>query len=384
MSDPSLPLFESTPLFTRVEMSGDAMETLNQSLDLIDLDNQPARKIDSTHENILLISDTIDNDLDSTPKVHDTDASDNTKKSANDSVKSSDTFRSATPPESPELKAKKSAKLPLQTVEQKKDDGDIFDQTLLNGIKLVKIAINHKSKPQLVIRDEDKLRLMNISGGGVSKKGYIRWECNQRTCPGKLKTQLRKEIEIDDYIEAVKIGSRFRFKLRDGTSLKAEDLTKIERTPHNCMEKAEARMVLNQITQECQNLVAALPARPLKRPRPSEIKQMAVKAVYDKMDEKKLKEKPLKIPPTIIPRKVARMLRQKYSKLTTDINSSNKATYEFEDDMFSGNFKLDDKLAKSTKNNSLLFYSPHLLKHLTDGTHMGISDGKGFIAWHYR
>ena len=384
LSDPSLPLFESTPLFTRVEMSGDVLDSLNQSIDLMDLDNQPKCRTDSTHENILLISDTIDSDaVDTTPKVDDSVSSNHTIQSTGNSVESFDPTRPATPPPKSSLKSKraKSVKLPLKTVEQK-SNGDIFDQSLLNGITLVKIAINNKGRPQLIIRDEDKLRCMNISGGGVSKKGFIKWECNQRICSGKLKTKLREEIKVDDYVEAVKIGSRFRFQLKDGTSLKAEHLSKIERTPHNCLEKAEARMVLNKISQECENLVAALPERPLKRPRPSEIKQMAVKTVYDQMDEEKLKNKPLKLPPTTIPRKVARMLRQKYSKLTTDINLSNKMEYEFEEDMYTGNFKLDDKLAKSTKNNSLLFYSPHLLKHLTTGDHMGISDGKGSIAKH--
>ena len=156
----SLPLMESTPLVASVEMSASTLETLNQSIDLLDLDNQPNETAEITHENILLVSNTL---VDSDDTM---DVSENvTNRPGTSSIEneSANLFldRPATPP-SIQKRAQKPVRLPLQSAGQAQDDGDIFDQSLVNEINLEKIVLNQKGNPQLIIRDEEKLRCMNI------------------------------------------------------------------------------------------------------------------------------------------------------------------------------------------------------------------------------
>ena len=389
-SHSTLPLHESTPITAAVSAEVVDLDFLNRSVDLLDLDNQEPEnthvQADPTHENILLVSDTLECTEDATSNesfvrpdspIHDSEEAPSVNVQPSEpsgSEASSSCFDNSSISQTRgKGSTNKHVRLPLNTADRSQQSGPRLNQTLIKEIDLEKIVKSQKGKIQLVIRDNGRLRALNIEGGGVSKKGYIKWECCERSCPGKLKTQILGNYE--DFIESYKVGTRLRFKLKDDILLTTDDLKKIERTPHTCTDKYENKCVLNRISQECEKIVASLPEKPLKRPQVSAVKEQAINTIYAQLNEESLKRKPLNLPPTTIPRKVARLIREKYSSCDAEINQSNKKLYEFDESMYDGHFVLDDVLAKNTENDTLLFYSDYLLQFLTTNDHMGISDG---------
>ena len=387
-SHSTLPLLESTPITAAVSAEGGDLDFLNRSVDLLDLDNQEPGstqvQAEPTHENILLVTDTLECTEDVTSNgsfvqpnspIHDSEEapSVNVQPSEASAASSSSFDNSSLSEKRGKGTTNKQVRLPLSSADRSQQSGPRLNQSLINEIDLVKMAKSQKRKIQLVIREHGRRRALNIEGGGVSKKGYIKWECIERSCPGKLKTQILGNYE--DFIESYKVGTRLRFKLKDDILLTTDDLKKIERTPHTCSDKYESKCVLNRISQECEKIVRGLPDKPLKRPQVSAVKEQAINTIYAQLNEASLKRKPLKLPPTTIPRKVARLIREKYSSCDAEINQSNKKSYEFDESMYDGHFVLDDVLAKNTENDTLLFYSKYLLQFLTTGDHMGISDG---------
>lgn len=378
-------------------MSNVDLTDLNKSVDLLDLDHQQSHQptegdqSNQAGDNILLVSTSVndstanesgylaDNTNDVTaPDFHHVRGNDmSNEDSCRDEVAEGDERSNETNDSDGDIgnvRARNGIRMRLSASTPAAMENSIFSQSLLSEIELENITKTQKGNPMLLIRDNGTLRGLSIVGGGISKKGKISWTCFQRGCKGTLKTQIKDTTNL---LTQIKVGNRNRTILQENASLKIDNLSKLEQTPHTCDTKMEERKVLSRIGQEVEKIVAELPQDPVRRPQRSAIRERAIATVFQELDTESLKRKRMNLPSSTIPRKVSRAIRAKYPKPQEEITTENKAQYEFSDEIKNGNFILDLDLANSTQNDLLLFYNKDLLQYLTTGDHTLIADGSG-------
>ena len=388
-----LPIMESTPL-EPVFVTADDMVALNDSVNLIDLDQQPVQSSSNDRpENILLVSQSIDGDytaeMSNNGYLADNSVTEEEKTvsvSTGDESKIDDpqdihsnsievtSNETSSNEEHHQQKAKTGVRVQVSEANQSPMNTSIFSQSLMSHIEMTKITKTNKGNPMLLLKDNGILRGLSIVGGGISKKGKISWTCFQRGCQGTFKTQIK---DVSNLLEQVRVGNRNRTILKKDAVLSISNLRKLEGTPHTCDTKMEERQILNRIGQEVEKLVNELPPNPTRRPQRNEIREQAVSKVFNELNYESLKRKRLSLPRTTIPRKVSRAIRAKYPKLQEEITVANKADYDFDVSITEGHFELDKHLAATSNNDLLLFYNQDLLQYLTTGDHTLIADGNG-------